>query len=110
MDRVIQLALSAILAACAAGSTGCISCISRVPYPPERDIVQRVGVERAGARLKTLIEQAIAPHMTAPAEVTEESMRYTFLGAFWTPWAHQIRFKDVTRIDLCENNRTFLYD
>lgn len=71
-----KLALSAILAACCLGSTGCVS---NVPYSPELDIVQRVGVEQARARLKALIEQAEAPQMTKPADVRERSMKYTFL-------------------------------
>lgn len=118
-ESTVQLIRKTFLAlATVTALLGSASCVALVPHEANTNLVQDSGVEAVTQRMTTLLKSAQAP-VFSNVEVDQEMMRLQLAnyGAWGWGWGYggnpmqgvSIPYRAITKVDLYENNKVFLY-
>jgi hypothetical protein len=108
--HVLQLSLFGIALPSLSG------CVALVQYTPDEGLAARLGEEEALRKLKEVIHRALEPRF-ADVQVSIDEYVVTYLQG-WHPYYYGpvgpipigILYRNVSRVDIYENHKVFVYD
>lgn len=96
---------------------GAIGCVALVPYSANTERFKDQKPEDIKKTFAELVTRSLEPRYTS-AEINEDFLKcdsqHTYLGPFYTtqvvPGVSQVYFNNVSKIEIYENNKVWIYD